>query len=150
VTSWSDRRRVLGIDPGTRRIGVAIGVGSVASPLTVLERGRSLDEALRRLADLIAEEEVERVVMGLPIGLDGTEGAAARAARDVARRLARFTTVPVEFHDERLTTVTADRAMLAAGLRAEERRRAVDKVAAAVMLQSWLDSQRGAGDDHAQ
>jgi putative Holliday junction resolvase len=150
VTSWSDRRRVLGIDPGTRRIGVAIGVGSVASPLTVIERGRSLDEALRRLSDLIAEEEVERVVMGLPIGLDGTEGAAARAARDVARRLARFTTVPVEFHDERLTTVTADRAMLAAGLRAEERRLAVDKVAAAVMLQSWLDSQRGAGDDHAQ
>jgi putative Holliday junction resolvase len=150
VTSWSDRRRVLGIDPGTRRIGVAIGVGSVASPLTVIERGRSLDEALRRLSDLIAEEEVERVVMGLPIGLDGTEGAAARAARDVARHLARFTTVPVEFHDERLTTVTADRAMLAAGLRAEERRRAVDKVAAAVMLQSWLDSQRGAGDDHAQ
>ncbi|MDA3027869.1 MAG: RuvX/YqgF family protein, partial [Actinomycetota bacterium] len=78
MTSWSDRRRVLGIDPGTRRIGVAIGVGSVASPLTVIERGRSLDEALRRLADLIAEEEVERVVMGLPIGLDGTEGAAAR------------------------------------------------------------------------
>jgi putative Holliday junction resolvase len=122
----------------------------VASPLTVIERGRSLEEAVRRIASLIAEEEAEAVVVGLPIRLDGTEGPAARAAREVARQLARFTDVPVEFHDERFTTVTADRAMMEAGLRAEERRRSVDKIAAAVMLQSWLDGLAGRGGDDAQ
>lgn len=149
MTGWSDRRRVLGIDPGSRRIGIAIGVGAVASPLTVVQRGKSLEEAVRQVARIVGEEEVERVVIGLPIKLDGTEGAAARAARDVARQLARFIDVPVDFHDERFTTVTADRAMMSAGLNAQERRRAVDKVAAAVMLQSWLDRHSANGSDDA-
>ncbi|MEY2974637.1 MAG: hypothetical protein RIR49_1057 [Actinomycetota bacterium] len=145
-----DRRRVLGLDPGTRRIGVAIGVSGVAGPLTVIERGRSRDDDMARIARLVADEEASALVIGLPLGLDGREGSAARAARTLAASLARFTAVPIVFHDERLTTVTADRVLLDAGVRAPERRQVVDKVAAAVMLQSWLDAGGmtllGAGD----
>ena len=150
MTPRSDRRRVLGVDPGSRRIGIAIGVGPVASPLTVIQRGRSLDDALRQVAAVAVEEEVERIVVGLPLRLDGSEGPAAKAARDVVRGLARFTDVPVDVHDERFTTVSADRALMEAGLGARERRGAVDKVAAAVMLQSWLDGPGSWGADDAQ
>lgn len=132
--------RVIGIDPGSRRFGVAIGVSGVASPLTVIHREKTLEQTLERFAMLIAEEEVAGVVVGLPLHLDGSEGSSSKAARKFARTLANFVSVPVMLHDERLTTVTADRAMLDAGLRAEERRRHVDKIAAAIMLQSWLDA----------
>ena len=132
--------RVIDIDPGSRRFGVAIGVSGVASPLTVIHREKTLEQTLERFAMLIAEEEVAGVVVGLPLHLDGSEGSSSKAARKFARTLANFVSVPVMLHDERLTTVTADRAMLEAGLRAEERRRHVDKIAAAIMLQSWLDA----------
>ena len=88
----------------------------------------------------LVEPSPEAVVVGLPLHLDGSEGASSKAARKFARTLANFVAVPVMLHDERLTTVTADRAMLDAGLRAEERRRHVDKIAAAIMLQSWIDA----------
>lgn len=130
----------MGIDPGSRRFGVAIGVSGVASPLAVIQREKTLELTVERLATLIIEEEVTAVVIGLPLHLDGSEGSSAKAARKFARALANFVSVPVMLHDERLTTVTADRAMLDAGLRAEERRRHVDKIAAAIMLQSWLDA----------
>lgn len=145
MSAAADRRRVLGLDPGTKRIGVAVGVSGVAGPLTVVQRSRSRDDDLRRIAALVVEEEAELVVIGLPIGLDGREGPAARAARSLAASLARFTDVPIVLHDERLTTVTADRVLLDAGLRAPERRQVVDKVAAAVMLQSYLDGIESGG-----
>jgi putative holliday junction resolvase len=140
VTSSYAGGRVIGIDPGSRRFGVAIGVSGVASPLVVVQREKTLELTVERLATLIAEEEVTAVVIGLPLHLDGSEGSSSKAARKFARALANFVSVPVMLHDERLTTVTADRAMLDAGLRAEERRRHVDKIAAAIMLQSWLDA----------
>jgi putative Holliday junction resolvase len=140
VTSSYVGERVIGIDPGSRRFGVAIGVSGVASPLAVIQREKTLELTVERLATLIIEEEVTAVVIGLPLHLDGSEGSSSKAARKFARALANFVSVPVMLHDERLTTVTADRAMLDAGLRAEERRRHVDKIAAAIMLQSWLDA----------
>lgn len=140
MTSSYAGGRVIGIDPGSRRFGVAIGVSGVASPLVVVQREKTLELTVERLATLIAEEEVTAVVIGLPLHLDGSEGSSSKAARKFARALANFVSVPVMLHDERLTTVTADRAMLDAGLRAEERRRHVDKIAAAIMLQSWLDA----------
>lgn len=138
--------RALGIDPGTKRIGVAISdsSGTVASPLMVLHRSRSRQHDLAELARIVREEEVEVVVVGLPLNMDGTHGAAAKAAVAEAQRLATVVGVPVEMHDERRTTVSADRSMLEAGLNAVERRQRVDKVAAAIMLQSWLDSRRAA------
>jgi putative Holliday junction resolvase len=134
--------RALGIDPGSKRIGLAVSdpSGTVASPLAVLQRSRSKRHDLEEIARIASDEEVGVIVYGLPLSMDGSEGPAAKAAIAEADRLATFVDVPIEMHDERLTTVTADRAMLDAGLNAVERRKVVDKIAAAIMLQSWLDS----------
>jgi putative Holliday junction resolvase len=133
--------RVLALDLGSKRIGVAVSdrSGTIASPLTVMTRsGRRADDH-RRIAEIVAEEEAERVVVGLPLSLDGTLGPAARAAQEEAEQLASVLPVPLEVFDERLTTVTAERSLIEARMPGEARRRVVDKVAAAVMLQAWLD-----------
>ena len=132
--------RALGIDPGSKRIGVAVSdrSGSIASPL--LERSRSKQHDLAVVARLARDEEAEVIVYGLPLNMDGSMSKAAKAATFEAKQLATLVDVPVELHDERLTTVSADRSMLDAGMNAQQRRRVVDKVAAAIMLQSWLDA----------
>lgn len=134
--------RALGLDPGSKRIGVAVSdlSGSIASPLLVLRRGESNARDVDAIARIARDEEADVIVIGLPLNMDGTRGPSARAAAGLARQLATVVDVPVELHDERLTTVTADRSMLDAGLDAVERRQRVDKVAAAIMLQSWLDA----------
>jgi len=133
--------RALGIDPGSKRIGLAVSdrSGTIASPLLVLPRSRSrrLDDA--EIARIVREEEIEVIVIGLPVNMDGSHGASAKAAIADARRLATVVDVPIELHDERRTTVTAEQSMREAGLDGVERRQRVDKVAAAIMLQSWLD-----------
>ena len=136
--------RVIGLDLGSKRIGVAVSdrSGTIASPLTVLTRLGDPAADHRAIAALVAEEEAERVVVGLPLRLDGGIGPAAQRALAETEELATVVAVPVETFDERLTTVSADRALLEAGLRAPARRTVVDKVAAAVMLQAWLDGQR--------
>lgn len=138
------------MDPGTKRIGIAVSdlTGTIASPLLVVPRSKSPRHDLAEIARIARAEEAEVIVVGLPINMDGSLGPAAKAATQFAERLATVAGVPVELHDERRTTVTADRAMMEAGLNAIERRQRVDKVAAAVMLQSWLDARRhrrGAG-----
>lgn len=134
--------RVVGVDLGTKRIGVALSdaSGTIATPLTVIHRGatRAADHAA--IAAVVAEHAAERVVVGLPLTLSGAVGTAARAAVDEAAAIARVVGVSVETFDERLTTVAADAILLERRMRADARRRVVDKVAAAVMLQSWLDS----------
>lgn len=134
--------RALGLDPGSKRIGVAVSdlSGTIASPLVVVQRSRSKEHDLHEIADLAREEEAEVIVVGLPLNMDGSRGPAARAATGFAKALATLVDVPVEMHDERRTTVTADESMIAAGLDAVQRRQRVDKVAAAIMLQSWLDA----------
>ena len=137
-------RRMLGIDVGEKRIGVAVSdrSGTIATPLTVLQRsGRPADDH-RRIAELVVEEEAERVVVGLPLSLSGEVGRAAQSAIAEAEQMATVVGVPVETYDERLTTVSADRTMMELQMKAQARRRVVDKVADAVMLQSWLDSRR--------
>lgn len=131
--------RVLGLDLGSRRIGVAVSAGTIATPHSVLERStdRATDHAA--IAALVEEVEAERVVVGLPLSLDGNMGPAATAAAEEAEALGDVLAVPVETYDERLTTVTADRSLSSLGLSGQARRRVVDKVAAAVMLQAWLD-----------
>lgn len=134
--------RALGLDPGTKRIGVAVSdlSGSIASPLLVVARSTSNEHDLAEIARIARAEEADVIVVGLPLSMDGSVGPSARAATGFAHRLATVVDVPVELHDERLTTVTADRSMLDAGLDAVQRRQRVDKVAAAIMLQSWLDA----------
>lgn len=140
--------RVLGIDPGTVRIGLALSdpTGVIAQPLSVLTR-RSPAEDMAALGKLIADHEVERVVIGLPRMMDGRLDAAAAAAKEFGSELARVTSRPVEYWDERLTTVAAERYLVAQGKRRRQRRADVDRMAAALLLQSYLDSRgnRGSG-----
>lgn len=134
--------RALGVDLGSKRIGIAVSdrSGTIASPLVVLQRTGRRAEDHRRIAALVREEEAEVVVVGLPLTMSGERGPAARSAVAEAEQLATVVGVPVETHDERLTTVSADRVLMAADLDARARRQVVDKVAAAVLLQSWLDA----------
>ena len=134
--------RALGVDPGSKRIGLAVSdlSGTIASPLMVLQRSKSRQHDLSEIARIAVEQAAEVIVIGLPLSMDGSQGKAAKAAIAEGRRLATLVDVPIEMHDERLTTVTAERSMLDAGLNAVERRKVVDKVAAAIMLQSWLDT----------
>lgn len=133
--------RVLGVDLGSRRIGLAVSdpTGTIASPYSVVARGGDVAEDYRRIAEAAAELGAELVVVGLPRSLSGTEGRAALAARAEAAALAAATGLEVEVADERFTTVTAQQALVAGGVRRAARRAVVDKVAAAVMLQSYLD-----------
>ena len=139
--------RALGIDLGSKRIGVAVSdrSGTIASPLTVLARTGSRQHDHERIRALVQEEEAECVVVGLPLSLDGSIGPAARGAIAEAEELSSVVGVPVETFDERLTTVSADRMLMEQRMNAQARRRVVDKVAAAVMLQSWLDGRHGTG-----
>jgi putative Holliday junction resolvase len=141
--------RVLALDIGERRVGVAVSdpSGSVATPVKVLDASRLGDGAvLRRLAE---DYEPELVLVGLPLSLDGTEGPQAARVRAEAARLAPHLGVPVEFADERLSSQQAARAMLEAGMSERERRGRVDAVAAALFLQAWLDARREEDDDGA-
>lgn len=137
--------RALGVDLGSKRIGIAISdrSGTIASPLTVVQRSGSVRRDHQALAALVTEEEAEVVVVGLPLNMNGSAGPAAKAAVTEAEALATVVGVPVITFDERRTTVTADRALMEAGIGARDRRKYVDKVAAAVMLQTWLDSRAG-------
>ena len=134
--------RTLGVDLGSVRVGVALSDpdGILALPLAVLPRSTDL---LERLADLVVEHDVGAVVVGLPRSLDGRERQAAMAARREATALAERVGVPVHLQDERLSTVVAHGAMAAAGRTARQRRGSVDASAAAVLLQSWLESPAG-------
>ncbi|HQY14825.1 MAG: Holliday junction resolvase RuvX [Ilumatobacteraceae bacterium] len=137
--------RALGIDLGSKRIGIAVSdrTGTIASPLTMLQRSGSVRRDHEAIRALVVEEEAEMLVVGLPLNMNGTSGPAAKAAIAEAEALATVVGVPVITFDERRTTVTADRALIEAGISAQARRKLVDKVAAAVLLQTWLDSRAG-------
>lgn len=140
------RGRRLGVDVGTVRIGVACSDPDavLATPVRTVRRDAG-DAHLRRLADLVTELGVVEVVVGLPRTLADRTGAAARDAIHVADQLAgRIAPIPVRLADERLSTVTAQRALHAAGVRAKRQRSVVDQVAAVTILQSWLDQRRSA------
>ena len=132
--------RALGLDIGSKRIGVALSDPqmNVALPLTVLDAG-SLRADLRPLLRLIEEWEIERVVVGLPLTMSGEEGPQALDVRATAEALAERLPVPLAYHDERLSSAEANKVMAGAGLTEKDRRGVVDKVAAAIILQSWLD-----------
>ena len=144
--------RALGIDLGSKRIGVALSdsAGTVASPFEVVQRSGDRQRDHRRLAELAAEAEAEIVVVGVPYSLDGSVGPAAKRALAEVRVLQRALPVPVETYDERLSTVTAHRSLQEMDVDAATRRKVVDKVAAAVILQAWLDNRSAADPDTVQ
>ena len=138
--------RVLGIDFGERRIGLALSdpTGTLASPLPTLKRRVGKRPPLAALAELVAAREVEAVVMGLPLTLQGEDSDWTRTVRDVGQSLSGRTGVPVHFIDERFTSVVAERMVRTSGLprRKRESKERVDAEAAVLILQSWLDGQR--------
>jgi putative holliday junction resolvase len=136
--------RALGIDLGAKRIGVALSdsAGTLATPYEVVARSGDRQRDHRRLAALAEEAGAEVLVVGLPRSLDGRDGPAALAARAEAAELAAAVGLPVELWDERLTTVTAERDLMALDLKGPARRKVIDKVAASVLLQAWLDHRR--------
>jgi putative Holliday junction resolvase len=133
--------RIMGLDVGSARIGVALSDESrlVARPFHTVSR-TSDKAALGDLCRIAGEQGVTRIVVGLPLALDGSEQDTSRDARSIAESLRRRTRVEIVVWDERLTTVQAERALLEAGVRRGKRREAIDRVAAALMLQSYLDS----------
>ncbi len=146
------RGRRLGIDVGSVRIGVATSDpdGILATPVETVRRDRS-GRDLRRLAQLVNELETVEVVVGLPRTLADKTGQAAQEAIDFAELLAgRIAPTPVRLADERLTTVTAQRSLREAGVRAKGQRAMIDQVAAVGILQSWLDQRRATPAAHGE
>jgi len=139
-----DRGRRLGIDVGAVRVGVALSDpdGLLATPLATVARDVAHGTDLDAIAGFVAEHEVVGVVVGLPRTLAGREGPAAEAARAFAEALAGRLEVPIEFSDERLTTVVATRQMRESGRKGRRQRAVVDQVAAVAILQGWLDARR--------
>lgn len=139
--------RIMGLDLGSKTVGVAI-----SDPLLITAQGieiirrkneNKLRQTLARIEALIVEYEVEKIVLGLPKNMNNTLGERAELSFQFKEKLERRTGLPVVMWDERLTTVAADRAMMEAGIRREDRRDHVDKIAACFILQGYLDSRRG-------
>jgi putative holliday junction resolvase len=138
--------RVLGVDLGSRRVGLAISDSDrlVASALAVLSRGAAHAEDHAQLASVLAETGANLVVVGLPLSLSGRAGPAAQQVVEEVGELRRALPVPVELCDERYSTVVAHHSLRAGGRNARARREMVDMVAAATILQTWLDRQGNA------
>jgi putative Holliday junction resolvase len=135
--------RTLAVDPGSKRVGLAVSdpSGTIASGLST-EPAEPASTLASRLAEIAKAQDAGRIVVGLPLRLDGRHGPEAKAAQDLADRLRKASGLPVELVDERLTTAEAEKALIAGGMRREKRRLSVDRVAATLLLQGHLDSKR--------
>ncbi len=130
--------RLMGLDVGDSRVGIALSdpLGATAQPLKTVDRD---DGTVASLAELVKEFDVERIVAGLPLLMDGSEGRQAESVRMFVERLAGTVDVPVTLVDERLTTREAEAVLLEGGARRGERRGASDRVAAALILRAYMD-----------
>jgi putative Holliday junction resolvase len=134
--------RYLAIDYGGKRTGLALCDKSemIASPVAVIENKAQL---LPTILDIIKSEQVEGIVLGLPLNMDGSEGPAANSVRQFAKDIAADTTIPIIFHDERLSSFEAEDRLAEADLTRKKKKRRLDAVAAATILQSFLDAKHG-------
>jgi putative Holliday junction resolvase len=129
------------VDPGKKRVGLAISDpgGTFASPLRIIQR-RSTDQVLKEIVEVCRVEEVGAVVLGLPLNMDGSRGPMAQNAAELGQQIAEVTGLPVRLWDERLSSVTAERHLIDADMTRARRKKTLDKVAAQVILQSFLDA----------
>jgi len=143
--------RVLGIDYGERRIGLALSdpTGTLATPLPTLKRRAGKRPPIKAMEEIIQARDVEALVMGLPLTLEGEESDWTRTVREVGSALSQRTGLQVHYVDERLTSVRAERAVRSLGLpkNKREQKERVDAAAAVLILQSWLDLQGARGVD---
>jgi len=135
--------RALGIDFGLRRVGLAISdpSGILVSPCRTLDR-TTRQTFFDDLLEIIHNESVEAIVVGLPLGMDGRDTLTTRQVRNFVQSLTRRTAVPIHLMDERLTSAQAEEELNAAGLRGTKRKMALDSQAAVIILRSWLESER--------
>jgi putative holliday junction resolvase len=133
--------RILGLDHGSKRIGIAVSdeLKMIAQPLEFIA-AEPFAGVLTRLKELIEEKQVELILVGLPRNMDGSYGPAALRVQDFAAALRGALTVPLKTWDERLTSAQANRVLLQGNVRREKRKQKVDKMAASILLQSYLDS----------
>jgi len=133
--------RILALDHGTVRIGVAVSdeLKMIASPLEYIPAER-LETVLERVCDIITQKDVGQIIVGMPRNMDGSYGPAAEAVRAFVERLRAALTLPIRTWDERLTSAQANRMLIEGNVRRKDRKQVVDKMAAAILLQSYLDS----------
>ncbi len=149
--------RIMGLDFGSKTVGVAISDALLltAQGVEIIRRKEEnkLRQTLARIEELIVEYEVEEIVLGLPKHMNATEGVRVELTQEFKEKLERRTGLPVYFWDERLTTVAADKIMMEAGIRREHRKEHVDRIAATLILQGYLDrrnmrKEETIGEDH--
>ncbi|WP_273509716.1 Holliday junction resolvase RuvX [Planktotalea frisia] len=140
ASTLNQGRALIGLDLGTKTIGVAVSDGllSVASPLETIKRTKYTADAAR-LSEIIAGREICGIVLGLPFNMDGSEGPRCQSTRAFARNFARQSELPITYWDERLSTVAAERALLEADASRKRRAEVIDNIAAAYILQGALD-----------
>jgi putative Holliday junction resolvase len=143
ITTISADKRLMGLDLGTKTIGVATSdrTRMIATPIETIVRKKFTADAERLLA-IIAAENIGLIVLGLPVNMDGTEGPRCQSTRAFARNFARLSPVPVVFWDERLSTAAVERMLIEADASRAKRDQVIDKLAAAWILQAALDSLR--------
>src|SRR4051812_9259252 len=143
MESLPSNGKLLGLDLGTKTIGVAVsdGMRYSATPLETIQRTKFTADAAR-LLELIAENDAVGLVLGLPLNMDGSEGPRVQSTRAFARSLAQKTPLPIVFWDERLSTAAVNRMLIEADTRRDKRAQVVDKLAASYILQGFLDRLR--------
>ena len=136
--------RILALDHGTVRIGVAVSdeLHMIAQPLEFIP-AEPWDPALNRLQQILREKEVGLILVGMPRNMDGTYGPAAEKVREFVSKIQEHVAIPIKLWDERLTSVQANRLLVQGQVRRDKRKQAVDKMAAAILLQSYLDVRAG-------
>jgi putative Holliday junction resolvase len=140
--------RILGLDIGEKRIGVALSdpEGILAVPVSAIGR-KSLESDMEAVQALVLQNDAVRIVAGLPLSLDGSLGHQARRVQDFLHQLSLYVDIPVDTWDERFSTAAAARMMTEAGVKEEKRKERVDAMAAAFILQGYLDRRRNLDDD---
>ena len=141
-----NNERLMGLDFGSKTVGVALSdpTGLIASPLEIIEREREdkLRKTFSRIEELIEEYKVTKIVLGLPLNMDSSEGERVKKTQEFKEALERRTGLEIVFWDERLSTVEAHEIMTEAGVKGIDRKKFVDKIAASIILQGYMDSQK--------
>lgn len=133
--------QILCLDIGMVRIGIAKSdeLEIIASPLEVYKRTNSINNDAKYIAKLVAEKNIGKIVVGLPLKMDGSEGTSVEMVNEFIEKLKKFTEVPIVLQDERFSTVSATNILLEGNVRRDKRKGVVDKIAATIILQSFLD-----------
>lgn len=136
--------RIMALDVGDVRIGIAVSdpMGIIANPLETYIRRGDVNRDAQYIVDLAKAKEVTFFISGLPLGLNGCENEQTRKTREFIDVLTSLTDIPVKYLDERFTTLSAERTLIQGNVRREDRKKVIDKVAATIILQNYLDSKR--------